>query len=87
MASGKANKLSTSQKGDKSVEVQESWYRPARIKAFAGEVKTEFEKIAWPDKKHTVGSTAVVVILVVILSFYLGAVDLFLGKLISYILR
>ncbi len=59
----------------------------ARVKEFSGEVKNEFNKIAWPDKKHTLGSTGVVVVLVMIISIYLGAVDLVLGKLIGVILK
>ena len=59
---------------------------PGQIKQFAREVKSEFGKIAWPDKKHTIGSTVVVVIFVTLISFYLGAVDLLLGKLVSSIL-
>ncbi|MBU0674133.1 MAG: preprotein translocase subunit SecE [Proteobacteria bacterium] len=62
-------------------------FSPARIKEFSAEVKTEFGKIAWPDKKHTIGSTMVVVVLVVIMGVYLGAVDLFLGKLVGFILN
>jgi preprotein translocase subunit SecE len=58
-----------------------------RIKEFSGEVQREFNKIAWPDKKHTLGSTGVVVVLVMIISCYLGAVDLLLGKLIGFILN
>jgi len=60
---------------------------PARIREFAGEVKSEFKKIVWPDKKVTMGSTGVVIFLVFLISVYLGAVDLFIGKLVSYILR
>jgi len=59
----------------------------ARIKEFAGEVKSEFKKIVWPDRKVTMGSTGVVIILVFLVSVYLGAVDLFIGKLVSYILK
>jgi preprotein translocase subunit SecE len=59
----------------------------ARIKEFSGEVKSEFTKIAWPDKKVTMGSTGVVIFLVFLVSIYLGAVDLFIGKLVSYILK
>ena len=59
----------------------------ARIKEFAGEVKSEFKKIVWPDKKVTIGSTGVVLVLVFLVSVYLGAVDLFIGKLVSYILK
>jgi len=62
-------------------------FSPARIKEFAGEVKSEFKKIVWPDRKVTLGSTGVVIILVFLVSIYLGAVDLFIGKLVSYILR
>ncbi|MDH3541556.1 MAG: preprotein translocase subunit SecE [Desulfobulbales bacterium] len=59
----------------------------ARIKEFAGEVKSEFKKIVWPDRKVTIGSTGVVLVLVFLVSVYLGAVDLFIGKLVSYILK
>lgn len=58
-----------------------------RAKEFAAEVKSEFKKIVWPDKKVTVGSTGVVLVLVFLVSVYLGAVDLFIGKLVSYILK
>ena len=59
----------------------------ARIKEFSGEVKSEFKKIVWPDKKVTMGSTGVVIVMVFFVSVYLGAVDLFIGKLVSYILK
>ena len=62
-------------------------YSLENIKQFSSEVKTEFTKIAWPDKKHTMGSTAVVVVLVMLISFYLGAVDLVLGKIIGTVLK
>jgi preprotein translocase subunit SecE len=62
-------------------------FSPARIKEFSGEVKSEFKKIVWPDRKVTIGSTGVVIVLVFLVSVYLGAVDLFIGKLVSYILK
>ena len=78
-------------KNDKSkgpvVKEDSGKYSIARVKEFSGEVKNEFNKIAWPDKKHTLGSTGVVVVLVMIISVYLGAVDLILGKLIGAILN
>jgi len=58
-----------------------------QIKVFSGEVKSEFNKIVWPDKKVTFGSTGVVIMLVVFISIYLGMVDLFVGKLIGFILK
>lgn len=69
------------------VPQEPSKYSIAAIKEFSGEVQSEFNKIAWPDKKHTLGSTGVVVVLVMIISFYLGAVDLILGKIIGALLK
>lgn len=57
------------------------------VKTFSAEVQNEFNKIAWPDKKHTMASTGVVVVLVMIISFYLASVDLVIGKLIGAVLR
>jgi len=62
-------------------------FRPEQIKIFVNEVKAEFNKIAWPDKKHTIASTGVVVVLVMVISFYLATVDLVVGKLIGSVLR
>ena len=62
-------------------------FSPARIKEFSGEVKSEFKKIVWPDRKVTIGSTGVVIVLVFLVAVYLGAVDLFVGKLVSFILK
>jgi preprotein translocase subunit SecE len=88
MASKKAVKTGKSGKSDKEIAPDEgSKFEISKIKEFIREVKIEFEKIAWPDKKHTVATCAVVVLLVVILSFYLGAVDLILGKLISFVIK
>ena len=64
-----------------------SAFSPTQIKNFVGEVKTEFLKIVWPDKKMTLGLTGVVVVLTVVISIYLGSVDLLLGKVISSFLR
>ena len=75
---------------NKAVAVEQSAAQKfsfARIKEFSGEVKSEFKKIVWPDKKVTMGSTGVVIVLVFLVSIYLGAVDLFIGKLVSYILK
>ncbi len=74
-------------KGNATKEKQPSPFAPSQIKKFGGEVKVEFTKIVWPDKKMTLGLTGIVVLLTVIISIYLGAVDLLLGKLVSSFLR
>lgn len=62
-------------------------FSPAQIKKFIDEVKVEFSKIVWPDKKMTLGLTGVVVVLTVVISIYLGSVDLLLGKAVAAFLR
>lgn len=57
------------------------------IKRFSCEVHAEFRKIVWPSKKVTAGLTGFVVLLVVVISLYLGSVDLLLGKLVAAVLN
>ncbi len=73
-------------KNDEAVE-EKTKFNIDTVKTFSAEVRNEFNKIAWPDKKHTVASTGVVVVLVVIISFYLASVDLVIGKLIGAVLK
>ena len=54
---------------------------------FLREVKVELKKVAWPSRKQTLGSTLVVIILVTIISFFLGAVDIGLSSLVKFVLR
>jgi len=53
---------------------------------FYGEVKTEAKKIAWPLRKETIASTTVVVVIVLIVSLYLGVVDAILSPAVKLIL-
>lgn len=53
---------------------------------FLREVKIELKKVAWPSRKQAVGSTVVVVILVMLVSFFLGVVDIGLSSLIKAVL-
>ncbi|NTV14240.1 MAG: preprotein translocase subunit SecE [Desulfobulbaceae bacterium] len=71
----------------KEVVAQETRFNWSTIREFTNEVKAEFGKIAWPNKKHTARSAMLVVLLISIMSLYLGSVDLLIGKLISYILK
>ena len=54
---------------------------------FLREVKVELKKVTWPSRKQTVGSTVVVVILVSVIAFFLGAVDIGLSSLVKVVLR
>jgi preprotein translocase subunit SecE len=59
----------------------------ARSIQFLREVKAELKKVAWPSRKQTIGSTAVVLVVVAIISLFLGFVDMGLQGLIRIVLR
>ena len=54
---------------------------------FLREVRIELKKVTWPSRPQTIGSTAVVIILVMIISFFLGLVDMGLSGLVRLILH
>ncbi|MDY6952219.1 MAG: preprotein translocase subunit SecE [Thermodesulfobacteriota bacterium] len=58
-----------------------------RTTQFLREVKIELKKVTWPSKKETIASTAVVIILVIIVSAFLGIVDFGLSSLIRFVLQ
>ena len=58
----------------------------AKTKVFFEEVKLELEKVTWPTRKETIATTWVVVFIVVLISFYLGACDLVLARLLRFLL-
>ncbi len=53
---------------------------------FLANVKSELNKVTWPSKKDTYGSTAVVIVLVLLCAVFLGGVDIILSRLIRLIL-
>jgi len=54
---------------------------------FLREVKVELKKVTWPSRKQTIGSTAVVIVLVMIISLFLGVVDFGISSLIHIVLQ
>jgi len=54
---------------------------------FLREVKVELKKVTWPSRKQTIGSTVVVIVLVIIISLFLGIVDIGLSSIIRVVLQ
>jgi preprotein translocase subunit SecE len=54
---------------------------------FLREVKVELKKVVWPSRKQTIGSTVVVLILTIIISVFLGMIDIGLSSLIRVVLK
>jgi preprotein translocase subunit SecE len=58
-----------------------------RAQEFVREVLIEFKKVTWPSRQELVNSTAVVIVVTVVLAFFLGGVDIGLARIVERILR
>ena len=58
-----------------------------RIREFINEVLAEFRKVTWPTRAELVNSTVVVIVVTVVLSLFLGGVDVVLARVVERILR
>jgi len=58
-----------------------------RIKNFFKEVKVELKKVVFPSREEVIGSTKVVVVLVLIVAMFLGLIDLVLSKVIGIVVK
>ena len=85
--SSKKKKNKSKARQQEAVQPKKSPFAPSSIRDFYHEVVAEFKKIVWPERKVTMGLTGFVILLTVVLSLYLGSVDLILGKLVSMVLN
>ena len=58
----------------------------AQATEFLKDMRSELKKVSFPNRTETMGSTAVVIIFVVIVGMFLAFVDTILVKLISQII-
>ncbi len=58
-----------------------------RAQEFVREVLIEFKKVTWPSRQELLNSTAVVIVVTVVLAFFLGGVDIGLARVVERILR
>ena len=58
-----------------------------RLKKFLKEVRIELTKVTWPTAAELRGSTGVVIVTVLIVTLFVGLVDLGLSNLIGNLLR
>jgi preprotein translocase subunit SecE len=57
------------------------------ITQFVSEAWQELNKVTWPGRKETLGTTAVVLFLVLVISSFLGLVDMGLSAIIKRIMK
>ena len=58
-----------------------------KAKNFVFEVRAEMQKVTWPTREELVGSTAVVLMTMLILSTFIGVADFFMSLLLRVLLR
>ncbi len=54
---------------------------------FLNEVRLELNKVVWPKIDEWVGSTIIVLILVVVFALYLWAIDTGFSRLVEYVIK
>ncbi len=59
----------------------------SKIKNFFREVKIELKKVVFPSREEVIGSTKIVVVLVLIAAAFLGMIDMLLSKLIGMLIK
>ncbi len=60
-----------------------AWNRVVgQVGQFLRDAKVELKKVKWPTRKELLASTAVVIVLTILVSFFLGLVDFGLIKII-----
>jgi preprotein translocase subunit SecE len=58
-----------------------------KVREFFHDVLVEFRKVSWPSRREVIGSTTVVIVVVLVLAVFLAAVDIALSRLVGFILR
>jgi len=58
----------------------------SKIRQFLDEARAELKKVTWPTRKQTLASTAVVLVVSIFISLFLGLVDFGLTKIIKVLL-
>jgi len=54
-----------------------------RTRGFLTDVRVELKKVSWPSRQDTMSSTGVVLVVVFIISFYLGIIDILLSQMVT----
>ncbi|MCL4542871.1 MAG: preprotein translocase subunit SecE [Deltaproteobacteria bacterium] len=55
-----------------------------KIKQYLYEVKSELNKIIWPERDKATKTTYVVVIFIILVTAFLGLIDMLFAKVFSY---
>lgn len=57
-----------------------------KVKKYLKNVRAEFDKISWPSREEIVSFTILVILMVVVLTAYVGGLDALFSQLIRYLI-
>lgn len=57
------------------------------LRAFIADVNSEFKRVSWPTRQATLQSTGVVLVVTLVVSLFLGVVDVGLSEAVRMIIR
>jgi preprotein translocase subunit SecE len=60
------------------------WVEAAR--SYVLDVRSEFRKVTWPQRKEAVAGTIGVVVIVAVITLVLGIIDMALAELVKWVL-
>lgn len=58
-----------------------------KIKNFFTEVKVELGKVSWSTRQELIGATTVVIVITLIMTVYIGIVDLAFSRLLTILIK
>jgi preprotein translocase subunit SecE len=81
--------MSKKKKKELTLETQPSGMadKLGQVREFFEQAKVELKKVTWPTRKETLTTSTAVLVLVVVMSLFLGLVDLGLARIIEAILH
>ncbi len=53
---------------------------------FVSEARQELKKVVWPTRQQAISSTWVVIVMVFLISIFLGLIDFALSRIVRYVL-
>jgi preprotein translocase subunit SecE len=69
-------------------EAEEGGLGPiTQARRFLIEVRQELNKVTWPERKETIASTGVILVLVLVTAAYLGSLDWGVSRLVRLLLK
>lgn len=58
-----------------------------KIRTFLREVRAEMEKVTWPGRPEVQAATVVIIVLVILVAAFIGAVDFVINRILGLFFR